>query len=77
MPDTDIIKRNGVSKLPDRQLPDPAICRAKYNGLDFYPDCLVEGPFYCKHALSFGFGHYCTHPDRKEIIARTEAGEGK
>jgi len=47
------------------------ICRAKENGLRGYVDCLVEHPFGCQYAVSFGEGFFCGHPDRHEIIQNT------
>jgi hypothetical protein len=54
-----------------RVLPDPAICRAKAAGFAGYADCLVESPIQCRHAFSFGFGFFCRHPERNEIVMRT------
>jgi len=51
-------------------LPDPAICRARAAGFAGYADCLVESPIQCRHALSFGFGFFCRHPERDEIVKR-------
>ena len=56
----------------DRTLPDPAICRAIQIGADLV-DCLVENPSQCRYALRFGHGHFCRHPERMEIVKRTEA----
>jgi len=56
-----------------RALPDPAICRARTARLAGYADCLVEQPTECRHALSFGFGFFCRHPERDEIVMRTSA----
>jgi hypothetical protein len=54
-----------------RVLPDPAVCRAKAAGFAGYADCLVESAFQCSHALSFGWGFFCRHPQRHEIVMRT------
>ena len=56
---------------PPRQLPDPAVCRAKHSFENLY-DCLVYLPYGCPHVLSFGFSFYCQHPDRAAIAARTK-----
>jgi hypothetical protein len=56
-----------------RGLPDLAICRARTVRLTDYADCLVEKPFECPYALSFGYGVLCRHPRRDEIVARTVA----
>jgi hypothetical protein len=54
-----------------RALPDPAICRATTAGLDGYANCLVGRPSECPHALGFGYGFFCRHPQRNEIVMRT------
>jgi len=56
-----------------RPLPDPAICRAEAAGFEDYVDCRVEQPIGCPHAHPFGFGHFCQHPKRNEIVLRTVA----
>jgi hypothetical protein len=38
-------------------------------------DCLAENPQCCQYAMSFGFGFLCRHPDRLEILAKSEAKE--
>jgi len=45
-------------------------CDAKLTGAGDLVDCLVERPI-CRFALPFGFGHFCRHPRRAEIIGRT------
>jgi citrate lyase beta subunit len=49
-------------------------CRARRSGFGDYVDCLSEFSSQCQHALAFGYGKLCRHPDRFEIVARTEAG---
>lgn len=56
-----VVGSRGPSGAP-RVLPDPAICRTRNIGLARYADCLVENPWQCAHAMSFGFGHVCQHP---------------
>jgi hypothetical protein len=34
-------------------------------------DCLVDLPFECRFALSFGNGFFCLNPEGPEIVART------
>ena len=64
-------------KMPGA-LPDTAICRAKRVGSTVeLADCLVENPYRCPYALGFAYGHLCRHPEREEIIARTEAIQRK
>jgi hypothetical protein len=51
-----------------RRLPDPKKCRTMYLGqaLDL-SECLVENPDGCEFAVSFGFGVYCYHSDRRSF----------
>jgi hypothetical protein len=36
-------------------------------------DCLSEDAYHCVHALKFGDGYLCFHPEREATVARTEA----
>lgn len=45
-------------------------CSAKELGAGDLVDCLVENPV-CRWALAFGYGHFCHHPRRSEIVSRT------
>jgi hypothetical protein len=54
-----------------RVLPDPAVCRANPSGSTAFAACLVERPLLCRHALLYGGGYLCRHPQRDEIILRT------
>jgi hypothetical protein len=63
--------RAGSAGLP--RLPDPEICRADPLELEGFAGCLVQHPWTCAHFVSFGGGHYCRHPERDQIIARTKA----
>jgi hypothetical protein len=66
---SDDVKASGINGV--RQLPNPAICRAKpahWPGVVF---CLVHAPTDCQHARFFNDVAYCTHPNRDAIIART------
>lgn len=49
-------------------LPDPAVCRARDSGLASYTDCLVQHAFACPHAMRFGEGFFCQHPQRHEMV---------
>lgn len=55
----------------DRILPDPAVCAARTSGFGEYADCLVDHPHGCQHALPFGWGFLCRHPQQNEIVKRT------
>lgn len=59
---------------PARTLPDFAICRARRLGNTNLAYCLVDDPYNCQHALSFGYANLCLHPERDEIISRMKAG---
>ncbi len=54
-------------------LPDLDTCQARSTGLTSIADCLVSSPEQCKYALSFGYGFFCRHPLRDEIIRNTPA----
>ena len=57
--------------------PIPDRCRAARIGeVTHFAQCLVKGRVPCPHRFSFGIHHYCEHPDREAIIARTLATEG-
>lgn len=56
----------------DRVLPDPKVCRARII-TGTLAECLVEQPWECPSAVSFGYSHMCMHPDRSHIIERTRA----
>lgn len=59
--------------IPWRDPPDVARCRARQvPGQAGLVDCLVAEGARCPYALSFGYGFLCNHPQRDEIIARTD-----
>jgi hypothetical protein len=58
-----------------RQLPNPAVCRAKPALWPGVVHCFVHAPTDCKHARFFNDAAYCNHPDRESIVARTKAHE--
>lgn len=60
----------------NRALPDPAICRGRHIKSDLV-ECLVELPSGCRYALPFGCGFFCLHPERIEIVQRTETKKKK
>ena len=60
---------------PRRLLPDFAICRARRLANSDLAYCLVDAPYDCKHAVSFGSSFFCLHPERDGIISRTEANQ--
>jgi hypothetical protein len=51
-----------------RHLPNPERCRTRFLGATLtFSDCLVINPEACKHALRYGFGVFCRHPDRRNF----------
>lgn len=64
-------KLNG-RPAPQRVEPDLSRCSAKPAGFGDYVDCMVLKPEVCLHALSFGDGHLCRHPERHQIAARSK-----
>ena len=56
----------------------PDHCRAARIGeATEFAQFLVEPRPSCDHHFSFGDFHYCVHPQREAIIARTLAAEGR
>jgi len=72
MSDAPARKEEGSEPNPQRKLPDVAICRAQPAGFGDYVKCLVHFPVECEYALSFGYGYFCKHPERDQIVARTK-----
>ena len=53
------------------RLPDPKICRTRYLGQSIdSSDCVTENPEACLHALRFGSGTLCRHPDHRSFEKR-------
>jgi len=53
--------------------PIGADCRAgSLGGIEGFAECLTERPANCKFLFRYGQGHFCTHPKREEIVARTQ-----
>ena len=49
-----------------RRLPDPEICRTRYERQTFgSTDCLVENPCCCEYAVRSVSGFHCYHRDRR------------
>jgi hypothetical protein len=71
MPRKDEINDNNK---PARVLPDVAICRARRSGVIDMAYCLVDKPHGCKYAEPFKGKIFCFHPEREEIMARTDIG---
>ena len=54
----------------ERTLPDAGVCRARII-TGTLVECLVQQPWECPSAISFGYSHICMNPDRSHIVART------
>ena len=59
-----------------RALPDRKLCRVRAADDDI-TECLTEYPGMCRYALSFGYGHFCRHPERKEFTAVSGLRDGR
>jgi len=60
-------------RVEARGVPFGAICRAKaLSGNVEIAACLVREPQYCPYAWRYGWDWICTHPRRREIVARTQ-----
>ena len=73
--DGDMAGESGGEFHTLRKLPNPAVCRGEIVGARLV-ECLVEGPEDCPHALAYGCGFFCLHPQRKRIAAHTEGKGG-
>ena len=52
-----------------------ARCAAKRIGsIIEFAECLVHPTPQCSFGFSYGYGYYCRHPKREEIVARTSSG---
>ena len=58
-------------------LTDAKTCRAQSSGFADYADCLVKDPTRCAHAFRFGYSYFCQHPERLEIVKRTQIQQNR
>jgi hypothetical protein len=42
-------------------------------GLMGFAECQISGPNQCPHAMPFGYGFLCQHPQLDKIIANSKA----
>lgn len=49
-----------------RPFPDAELCRTAHLCAQLF-DCLAEDAHYCPHAMPFGDGFFCKHPDREKF----------
>jgi hypothetical protein len=47
-------------------LPNPEICRTQLVYDELW-ECLVKYALRCPHAIRFGNGYYCDHPERNDF----------
>jgi len=53
----------------ERLLPDPDICRTSAIGsIRSFATCHVVGPSECRHAMGYGDGYLCKHPDWQQFL---------
>jgi hypothetical protein len=58
---------------PGASEPFRADCRAsRLSGIEGFAECLTLCSANCKFLFTYGQGHFCTHPKREEIVARTQ-----
>jgi len=51
------------------ELPDPDICHTSPVGeIKIFATCHVKSPFKCRHAMGFGDGYFCTHPNWDNFV---------
>ena len=61
-----------TGQAPGKSESIAAGCRAaRISGMDGFAECLT--PMNCQFLFTYGHGHFCTHPQRAKIVARTEA----
>ena len=71
-----LMKTNGGDALvPDANgEPPPSGCRARrIIGMEAFAECLAQSAANCKYLFAYGYGKYCTHPKREQIICQTTA----
>ncbi len=59
-----------MSETQERPIFNTEKCRAKLH-TDKLIDCLaLEQVHLCRHALPFGYGFFCQHPQRMEFVKK-------
>ena len=61
-----------ADRSPFRPAPDIRVCVARAIGDTGYADCLANAASGCKHAMLFGYGYFCRHPQLKEVIEQAQ-----
>jgi hypothetical protein len=75
MPDTVVQDSKEKSSGSRRLRPKPALCRAKSIVGNRVVECVVQPQPNCYYAMGFGKILLCTHRERADIVARTQAGQ--
>jgi len=69
MPDSTENQVNFDDPHYSRILPDPKICQTLPIGeIHSFATCLVEFPITCSHAMSYGKGYLCRHPNWRKFV---------
>ena len=63
------METEGSSSSPAHGI-DPSKCRVHELGSIDWIECLERDADKCSHALFFGSGFLCRHPDQKNLLAR-------
>lgn len=50
-----------------RNYPDPQLCKLKKITDTLY-ECLSDDAVFCSHVSFFGYGYYCKHVDREQLV---------
>lgn len=77
MPDTIVQNPKERSSGSRRIRPKPSLCRARSIVGDRVVECIVQPRPSCYYAMGFGKVLLCTHRERSEIAARTQAANGQ
>ena len=64
-----------AATMPVWALPDFAICRARRKVKGGLAYCRMTNAYTCKFVTRVDYDLICCHPQRNEIVARTEAKE--
>jgi hypothetical protein len=65
---------DGHSNMEYIEIHDLKHCQARQLSDEGYElvECLAEGNSLCTHAITFGYRCLCRHPQRQEIVEKTE-----
>ena len=66
--------RNAPATKPARTLPDISQCMVERSGIGNLVYCLMHDWYNCAYAERIAFQTFCSHPQWRKILERTEAG---